>query len=203
MAYNSNAEVVLVGQIAGQICYTQLEYHRETVVPAFSAQALCDYAYNNWWDGHLKGLVSDQFTLLEIRAKCIQSPGPQIPEYVRGVGEQGDISGDVMPAFVTVVMVKVPDNSTKYPTTTEDFRNGRASFSGLPEADCNAGMINSSPRAAWDSFFEALETLSVTVGGTPYPFTLGLERGEVSPPKCLVAETYCRQKLGTQNTRKR
>lgn len=203
MAYDSNLELEFHGSIFGQVVFTQLEFHRESAVPVFSAEDICSYAYSVYWDA-MQPILSDKYTLNEIRARVYQVPSSaNIPEFVLAVGEDGAVAGDCLPPFVTVVMVKVPDNTTIFPVASQEFRNGRTSFSGIPEGQQDNGLLNSAAIGSWNNVFELLEDITITVGGTPYTWTLGLERGEVTPVKVLIGETYCRQKLGTQNTRKR
>lgn len=203
MAYNSNLEVEFIGAISGVPTFTQLEYHRETTVPIHSAETPATFVKNEWWN-NIKTLLSDRFLCTEIRVRIKQNPESlTIPEYVLGVNETGSVASDSLPPYATVVMVKVPDNTTIQPVGATPFKNGRTSWSGIPEGQQDNGLLNSAAIGSWNTVFELLESITYDIGGTSYTWTLGLERGEVSPPKVLIAETYCRQKLGTQNTRKR
>lgn len=204
MVYNSNLEIEFVGRLHGQTCFTQLEYHAEAAVNESGISlAAVNYAYGTLWDS-LKALVSAEFVLEEIRGRCRQTPTYlSDPDYVLFVNEPGEVESSAFPAWVTVVIRKVPNNTTKYPAECDDFRVGRASFSGLGEGDSDGGLLSAGALGDWEAFAQLLGEIELTLDLTAYTWTLGLERGEVTPDKVLVAGCTVRQNLGSQNTRKR
>lgn len=201
MAYLSNLEVEFVGILQGQICFTQLEYHKETAITAPGIPAMAvQWGYGTVW-AVLKLCMSEEFTLLEIRARLKQTPSTlNQPEFVLYVNETGSIEAEALPAFATAVIVKVPDNLTKEPEEALDFRVGRASFSGVPETHQEGGLLTPTAVGLWEDVAEAIELIELD---ETYAFNLGLERGEVNPDKVLCFDAYVRQNLGTQNSRKR
>lgn len=203
MAMDSNVEIELVGNYGGQVCFTQLEFHRPSAASFAQSSAAAQAAYAQIWDV-LRDAVVEAFQLVEIRARIRQTPTSlSSPEFILPVNEYGTVESDGMPPFVTAVMVKIPDNTTKDPVGALDFKPGRASFSGVAEIHQDQGLLNAAGIAVWEPVAQIIESITFDVSGTPTTWNLGLERGEVNPDKCYIDNCYARQSLGTQNTRKR
>lgn len=206
-AYLSNVEVTLKGVQAGQTVYTRLEYHRETAVTDNSPFAIASYVYGSWW-GYLKTLLTDAFQLLSIEVTTFDVVGGSDirKNFVLDVTELGTAVGEAMPPNVTVRIVKYPDNTTKWPLEAENFKNGRVSFSGFPEAQQENGLLTPAAIGLWQDMADEIESLTVDVGSGAITWDLGLERytSPITPPE-KVTIAYCEvsQRVGTQNTRKR
>ena len=102
--------------------------------------------------------------------------------------------------------MKVPDNTTKYPTENPDFTLGWNGFSGFPEGNQDNGLIVDSARADWDAFGETLEVLLVDDGSGDQTWNLGMYRDSKIigyRTYAMVSETYCSQKVGSRLSRKR
>lgn len=210
MAFDQQLLISLNGQFAGQTVFNELFYASDSPNANVSSSQACDALYAIW-TSDLQPLLHEDFTLTEIVAEIYGSSGTySSPRYTRIVNEQGGVTtGDSMPPNVTAVIVKAPDNATLDPDTEPAFRNGRIGFSGIPEGQQDAGLIGSAFLASWNALGEELETLTLDPGGEDFDMDLGMWRaantlvGGNPRANVYVAETYIRQNVGTQNTRKR
>lgn len=202
--YNSNVDIILRGLLGGQVCENHLEYHAEAAVSGIYAHEIAQEAFNTIW-AVLKEAVSEEYTLLQITAITTDSfiGGGTSNSWILDCNVPGEAVGDVLPPHVTARIVKVVNNGTIDPVDAEHFKNGFTGFSGVIEGHQNNGILNSTGLTAWQLVADSLMSLSITIGGTPYTWDLGMERGELNPVKALVFECQASQRLGSRNSRKR
>lgn len=212
-SYDFNAVVSMVGTFGGQTAFNEFLYTREAVEPTANSQAVCQGFYDDVWSV-FKLAMHEDYLLQEIRCKIFQNPPSQNkPEYIMAVNESGTVvGGDSMPPNVTATILKQPDNTTLDPPGEPNMRVGKNGFSGVPESQQDAGLLTPAAITLWNTAGEALENFLADFGGGDLTLTLTILRdydtlkGAVPPnpiTKCYVAETYVRQALGTNNSRKR
>lgn len=203
MAYTSNLAFELRGMQAGQTVVTQLEYHSEVNAAGLTAVAVANAVNSVIWAA-INPLVTNRYTLIEIRSRAIQvGANPVDDSYIFTVNEPGALDEETLPPNVTAVIRKNVDNTTRLPIGAAEFRNGFVGFSGIPESVQENGLLTTAAINDWLAVANAIESITLNIGGTNYTWTLGLERGEINPDKVLVASCTVKQKLGTRNSRKR
>jgi len=205
-----NVYVEFHGQVYGQPTFSQLIYYGPNAISSANSGTVCAAVYADMWPD-LKALLSDGYTLNTIQAIIYQDP-PSLnkPRFIQVVNEVGSVGGDGLPPHATANMYKIPDNDTIYPDVTPLFNLGRTGWAGVPEGAQVDGLLTDTAVSNFAAAFENFEELNVTFGGTPYTFPLGIIRHQntISPgfnnpiTKVDVAETYCDQRVGTQNSRK-
>jgi len=206
MAYPNSVIVVNAnGLISGENTQLRLVYANDNSQANASSSAACDAFYNQVWDVW-KDAVHVGFLLKTIEASIYQIPtSGNKPSYMKFVNEQGALtSTDCLPPYVTVGLVKMPNNTTKEPSSVDDFRRGYARFAGIPEGHQVAGLLTSGAVTLWDAVGEAMEELSIDFGSGAVVYTLMIDRYQAggSNPMCEVAEMVTPYKTGSQNTRK-
>jgi len=206
MAIASSVHLILKGLLASQTIQNAFIWFSDGEHPSINGGDIVSAFYSDVWSD-LKNLLADDFLLMELVGWYSDfTIGPK-PEYTQVVNEPGTVSAsDALPPFCTVVIKKLPDNTTKFPSGNADFSPGFVGFGGAPESCQDNGLLAPTPLSDWDSLGETLETLSVNAGGTPQDYTLGMYRhSPVVSERTYVmcAETYASQKVGTRNSRKR
>jgi len=209
-ARNFNVYVEFHGQVLGETTFTQLIYFQDDAIAAADSGVVAEAVYNTLWPA-IQPLLSEHYILNSIQTIIYQTPDSlNRPRYIKVVNEPGDVTGEALPPYATVVMLKNPDNTTLYPGTEQNMRQGRTGWAGVPESKNDNGLLTDAALVDYNAAFETFETLDVTFGGTPYTFPLGIIRqqntlapGYDNPiAKVDVLETLAGQRLGTQNSRK-
>lgn len=209
MPLQTAVHVRLKGLQAGQVCWQNLIYFHADDLVGIESSVVAAAAKATIWDGGLQPLVHPQYEMLEIHALVYNYFGVRSPLYILPVNEYGthDDTQGILPPNVTVAMGKVPDNSTLDPVSSEAFDLGRIAWSGIPEASQHNGLLEASALTAWTDFATDIYALGFDVAGSPEVVVMGMQKphidGTPGNAKVSLASLYVKQKLGTQNTRKR
>lgn len=206
MAYPASVAVIITeGTLFGEKVVNRLVYAHDDFQSNASSGAMADEFYSDVWSVW-KPLVHASFTLNTIEATIYQTPSSgNKPSYKKFVNEQGTITAtDALPSYVTLGLTKMPDNTTKEPSSTDDFRRGYWRISGLAEGQVAFGLVTSAAMTAFNALAEAVEELVVDFGSGDRTYRLMIDRFQVggNNPMVQVAEVLVPYKVGSQNTRK-
>lgn len=197
----------------GQICENDLLYFNYgTTASQKSANAVATVIKSDLWDAELKPRLDSTLFLESIFVRTggiLLSPDPYVDEYTLIVNEFGSNAGQqAMPAWVSIVMERKPDNTLLFSedanAPTFDKAYYGTGFAGLVEADTADGLIASAAQSAWDSIFEAFE--SITADSVTWVLMISRKANTIvggnAPAWCVVRETAAHQKLGSRLSRK-
>lgn len=189
-----------------------LYWFQGTPISGLQASAFANQFVAEVWTANLENELSVRARLQEVFVRTGQlnvSPDPTEREYTLVLNTPGAVTGDVLPARVTAVMARYPDNTEVYTDGTPinfDRTYYRNAFSGVPESSADGEVLDDAFIADMAAVFESFET--ITLSGNVFDLMISrkantLLPGKNNPPMwCRVAETDCLQKSGSQNTRK-
>jgi len=204
--YDSVFIITFEWELNGVLGETTLPYTYPTTQPTMVSFHGADAAFTELWP-NIRLALSESTRLLSIKSELFQKPPVYSkPPYVYSVGLYGNVAGDTLPPYATMVINKIPDNTTKT-GGGNDFKGGRLGLMGVPESFQSNGLLNSTGQAALNVVADTLLTLPVTSpddGLIDYQlmmYRLNVPAGTGST-NALVSSLYGVQRLGTQNSRK-
>lgn len=206
MAYPNSVIVgIYRGTLFGQSVVNRLVWAHEDMQSDADSMIAAEAMYDIWTDAW-KDTVHASYLLNTIEAGVWQTPSSaNSPTVIKFVNEQGTITAtDAMPSYVTVGLIKMPDNAAKEPSTVDDFRKGYMRVSGVAEGQTAFGLLTSAAATSYGALAGQIHTLNVDFGSGSLAYVLQIDR--YSPtgdnPLCPVASVLVPYKTGSQNTRK-
>lgn len=202
----ANAHIQIWGQQGGVSTLNEFVYgYGENLTDVNSGDVI--QAWQTAAQAALLAATHSDWMLTHIEGVIYQKP-PGISQFAQIVlvnlpGDKG--AADCMPPYVTVKVIKFPDNAEKWPVGAKNFRRGFWGFAGISENDQDRGLLDPLAAPTWNALGEALESITVTDGvlGSIDLFAImyrpQLETWSDTVP---VAETEVDYRLGTRNSRK-
>jgi hypothetical protein len=188
----------------GQHCFNAFVWHLPDEDAAVSAAGAALVTVPVLWDNGLQDLLHTTVQMLNIETRMGNETAPeQIWDTILEEFAEGGATSECMPAWDTVTIRRLPDNTTLFPGTADPFLKSsyKTGISGIPEDQCREGHLTTAAHADWEAFAESLET--ITYNGDDYHLMIA----RAAPPGgsgawVQVLETQVNQRLGTQLTRK-
>lgn len=198
---DNGVDVRFVSVQQNELCYLNLSYYPVSPPEAISLSGfIADFELQGVIEAIL-AITSVQMRYLTVQYTLRGTPNSGDTQ-TKTIDQVGDIAGDVLPVYNTLVLRKNPNNDDRVPLSSNPFKPGRVILSGVPEALQNNGVLNPSYAAAVATLCTVIESTSGTVS---VPCRLIMDREPGSPlgfARCTV-ESVTFQRFGTQLTRKK
>lgn len=206
MAPSTYAHIKVKTLVNGELCYNNF-YYQSTVSSGsgFAGNAL------NAWQTKVQTAWLDILTpdarIVDLSIQVGHNPPlPYFEEYTIPVNQPGVLAGEILPPFMTLTLLKVPNNALIDPPLSQPFnRPGRIPISGCGENMITNGYINSGGAALLQALGTALEDFAYNAGPDYVDMYLSMFRYPTPSVPNFVG-TYVDEvvvgRVGTQNTRK-
>jgi hypothetical protein len=185
-----------------EFCFVNLFYFcgDETV----SLDNAVDDVIAAWWtqvSAALLPVIAQAHTFVDVFGKQAGVAFPYESTQVLSVTGTA-AAGNAMPVWDTWSLDKLPDNENGIGTVVAPFKRGRISFSGVPEAMVNNGLVESAWLDELATLCTALLSFSATVGGNSEQFFMRMMDAPTNPTRQAHVTTVQFNRVGTQLTRK-
>lgn len=186
--------------VQNEFCYTNLVYYPWNNPTALDLDEFLD-AWDTQVMSYLLDTLSESAEVISIKGTLRGTPysGRTMTKFIN---QNGTLTGDCLPAWVTASYRKWPDDASQIPANEPLFKPGRMSISGIPES----AQVNGIPTASYTALVASfcVEVINISLLSIADTVTLTMDREVGSKygfSRVKVGDVDL-QRIGSQLTRK-